>query len=141
MLRFKLVTLEGTKHEGDIHEALIPTPQGQIAVFEHHSPLVSLVDRGIIKVRVKSNDPDDFMEAYATQGGVVEISDNEVKVLVDEADAADKLNKQEVQKAYERAQQLLKEAKDQVSLDHARSMIERTSVQLKVADMKRRRKK
>lgn len=138
MISFKLVTLEGIKNEAEVHEAIIPTPNGQIAVFQHHAPLVSLVDRGIIKVRVKANDPDDFMEVYATHGGVVEISDDEVKVLVDEADAPDEINEKQAQEALDHAKRLLSEAKDQVSLDHAKSMLDRSSVQLKVATMKRR---
>ena len=141
MLKFKLVTLEGLKNEAEIHEAIIPTPNGQIAVFEHHAPLVTLVDRGIIKVRVKPNDPDDFMEVYATHSGVVEISDNEIKVLVDEADAPDEINERQAQEALDHAKRLLSEAKDQVSLDHAKSMLDRSSVQLKVATMKRRSRK
>ncbi|MCA9343100.1 ATP synthase F1 subunit epsilon [Candidatus Saccharibacteria bacterium] len=140
MLSFKLVTLDGVKNEGQIYEAILPTPNGQIGVFEHHAPLVSIIERGVIKVRVKPNDPDDFMEVYATNGGIVEIADNEIKVLADEADAPDEINELEMQKSHEQARQLLSEAKDQVSLDHAQSMLDRSSVRLKVATMKRRRR-
>lgn len=140
MLKFELVTLNGTKVTRDVHEVLLPTPLGQIAVFEHHAPLVSIASQGVIRVRVKQNDPDDFMDVYATNGGVIEIEDNIVRVLVDEADAPEEINRQEAEKAAQEAKQLLAEAKDQVSLDHARSMIERTSVRLKVAELKRHRK-
>lgn len=139
MLSFKLVTLDGVKNEGQIHEAILPTPGGQIAVFEHHAPLVSIIERGVIKVRVKANDPDDFMEVYATNGGIVEIADNEIKVLADEADAPDEINELEMKKSHEQAKQLLAEAKDQVSLDHAQSMLDRSATRLKVAELKKRR--
>lgn len=139
MLKFQLVTLSGVKSSNDVHEVILPTPQGQIAVFENHAPLVSLASAGIIKVRIKPNDPDDFMDVYATSGGVIEVSDNLVKVLVDEADDPDEINEQEVLKAQEEAKSLLKTAKDQISLAHAQTMFDRTTVRLKVADLKNRR--
>lgn len=141
MLKFQLVTLSGTKSSNDVHEVLLPTPQGQIAIFEHHSPLVSLAAAGVIKVRIKANDPDDFMDIYATNGGVIEIADNTVRVLVDEADAPEEINEQEARKAQEEAKNLLKSAKDQISLAHAQTMLDRTSVRLKVAELKNRRKR
>ncbi len=141
MLKFKLVTLSGTKSSNDVHEVLLPTPQGQIAVFEHHSPLVSLATTGVIKVRKKAGDPDDFMDIYATNGGVIEIVNNTVKVLVDEADVPEEINQQEAEKAHQEAKNLLKDAKDQMSLDHAQTMLDRTSVRLKVAELKNRRKR
>jgi F-type H+-transporting ATPase subunit epsilon len=141
MLKFELVTLNGTKSSGEVHEVLLPTPEGQIAVFEHHAPLVSVAKPGIIKVRVKANDPDDFMEIFATNGGVIEVEDNIVRVLVDEADRPEEINEQEVLKAQEEAKQLLQQAEDQISLDRAQSMLDRTAVRLKVAELKNRRKR
>lgn len=140
MLKFQLVTLKGTKSSDDVYEVLLPTPQGQIGVFEHHSPLVSLAIPGIIKVRQKVGDPDDFMEVYATNGGIIEIADNIVRVLVDEADDPEEINEQEAIKAQEEAKNLLKNAKDQVSLSHAQSLLDRSGIRLKVAELKHRRR-
>lgn len=141
MLRFELVTISGTKYSSEVHEVLLPTPDGQIAVFDQHAPLVSIASPGIIKVRRKANDPDDFMEAYATNGGVIEVADGSVRVLVDEADAPEEINQQEAAQAHERAKQLLKESKDQLSLDQAQSLLDRSAVRLKVAELKTRRKR
>lgn len=141
MPRFELVTINGTKYSNEVHEVLLPTPDGQIAVFAQHAPLVSIASPGIIKVRIKASDPDDFMEAYATNGGVIEIADEAVRVLVDEADAPDEINTQEAAKAHERAKQLLKESKDQISLDQAQALLDRSAVRLKVSELKTRRKR
>lgn len=138
MIHFELVTLSGTKHAGEVHEVLLPTPDGQIAVFPDHMPLVTIATPGIIKVRVKAGDPDDFMKVYATNGGVIEITDNKVRVLVDEADSSDEINDKEAEKAHQEAIELRKSAKDQVSLDKAQAMLDRSAVRLKVAELKRR---
>lgn len=141
MIKLQLVTLNGTKSLNDVYEVLLPTPQGQIAVFENHASLMSLASPGIIKVRIKPNDPDDFMEVYATNGGVIEVVDNLVRVLVDEADDPDEINEQEARQAQEDAKNLLKNAKDMVSLEHAQVMIDRTNIRLKVSELKNRRRR
>jgi|SRR5690606_37675902 len=141
MVTFELVTLSGTKFGGDVYEVLLPTPDGQIAVFPHHMPLVSIASPGIISVRKKADDPDDFMEHYAVSGGVIEVLDNRVRVLVDEADDSDEINEAEAEAAKQEAMRLKREAKDEVSLQHAQSLLDRTTTQLKVAELKRHRKK
>jgi F-type H+-transporting ATPase subunit epsilon len=140
MLKFELVTLAGVKHSEQVYEVQLPTPDGYIGVFEHHSPLISLAIPGVISVRTKAGQPDDMMEHFAVTGGVIEISDNTVRVLVDEADRPEDINEAEIQKALEHARKLRAESKDQVSLDHAQSLIDRHSVRLQVAGLKRKRR-
>jgi F-type H+-transporting ATPase subunit epsilon len=140
MIHFSLVTLSGTKFGDNVHEVVLPTPEGQIAVFPDHMPLVTIATPGIIKVRVKAGDPDDFMKVYATNGGIIEITDNKVRVLVDEADSSDEINEKEAEKAHQEALELRKSAKDQVSLDKAQSLLDRSAVRLKVAELKRRKR-
>ena len=140
MIHFSLVTLSGTKFGDNVHEVVLPTPEGQIAVFPDHMPLVTIATPGIIKVRVKAGDPDAFMKVYATNGGIIEITDNKVRVLVDEADSSDEINEKEAEKAHQEALELHKSAKDQVSLDKAQSLLDRSAVRLKVAELKRRKR-
>ncbi len=141
MIKFELVTLSGIKHDGEVYEVLLPTPDGTIAVFQNHMPLVSVVAPGVIKVREKSNDPDDFMDSYATAGGVVEILDNSVRVLVDEADHSDEINEADAKKALDEAHKLRSTAKDQISLDKAQSMIDMHNVRLQVSSLKHRKRR
>lgn len=140
MIKFQLVTLAGVKYSDEAYEVLLPTPQGIIAVFKDHMPLISIASPGVISIRSKSNEPDDMMEHYATNGGVIEIIDNEIRVLADEADHADEINAAEAQKAIEDARKLRAEAKDQVSLDAAQNLLDRSQTRLRVAELKRRRK-
>lgn len=140
MIRFELVTLDGVKFGEEVTEVLLPTMEGQIGVFQNHMPLISVVTNGVISIRHKASDPDDFMDNFAVHGGVVEVADNTLRVLVDEADHADEISEAEAQKAYELAQKMKAEAKDQVSLEHAQSLIDRSAVRLQVAGLKRRRR-
>lgn len=140
MIHFELVTLNGTKYAQEVYEVRLPTPDGEIGVFPNHMPLVTIASPGIILVRPKQNTSDEMMEVFATNGGVIEISNNSVRVLVDEADHAEDINEKEAQEAHARALKLKAEAKDQVGLDEAQSLVDRSAVRLKVAELKRHRR-
>ena len=138
MFRFKLVALTGTKFDDNVYEVILPTMDGQIGVLAHHMPLVSVATNGVIMVRRNPRDSDRDREFFATNGGVIDVSDNTLRVLVDEADHADEINKAEAEAAMERARKMKAEAKDQVSLEHAQSLIDRSVVRLQVANLRRR---
>ncbi len=140
MIRFQLVSLGGLKFDEEVYEVLLPTLDGQIGVLDHHMPLVSVVSTGSIAVRRKASDPDDFRDYFAVSGGVIEVSNNVLTVLVDEADHADEITLAGAQKAFEAAQKLKHDAKDQISLERAQQVIDRQAVRLQVAGMKRRRR-
>lgn len=141
MIHFLLVALSGTKFDGEAYEITLPTLDGEIGVLQDHMPLVSVATTGAIAVRRDAKDRDDQREYFAINGGVIEVSDNTLRVLVDEADHADDINEAEAQAAIERAQAMKAEAKDQVSLEHAQALVDRHNVRLQVAGLKRRHQK
>jgi F-type H+-transporting ATPase subunit epsilon len=138
VFRFQLVSLSGVKFDDQVTEVLLPTLEGEIGVLDHHMPLISVATNGAIAIRRSAKDRDDQREFFATNGGVIEVSDNTLRVLVDEADHADDINEAEAEAAIERARSMVSEAKDEVSLEHAQSMVDRHAVRLQVAGLKRR---
>lgn len=138
MFHFQLVAISGKKFDEDVYEVILPTLDGDIGVLQDHMPLVSVATVGTIVVRRNARDPDTALEYFASSGGVIEVSNNTLRVLVDEADHAEELNEAEIQKALERAQKMKTEAKDQVSLEHAQQLVDRQAVRLQVAGLKRR---
>jgi F-type H+-transporting ATPase subunit epsilon len=138
MFHFQLVALSGTKFDDDVYEVILPTLDGEIGVLAHHMPLISVATTGAIMVRRNPRDDDRDREYFATNGGVIDVSNNTLRVLVDEADHANDINEAEVEAAMERAKQMKVEARDEVSLEHAQSLIDRQSIRLQVAGLKRR---
>ncbi len=138
MIKFELVSLDGVKFSEEVYEVTLPTMAGEIGVLPKHMPLISVAKSGIILVRRRAVDRDDMREAFAISGGAVEVSGDTLRVLVDEADNSDEVNEEEAKKALEQAKKLKAEAKDQVSLDKAQSLIDRQVVRLQVAGIKRR---
>jgi len=137
-MNFKLVTLLGVKIDQEVYEVIIPTPEGEIAVYPSHEHLVSLAVPGAITIRYSKDDSDDKLEHLAISGGVVEILHKSVKVLVDEAIHSDEKIEAESQAALDRAIELRKNAANQIELDKAYQMVDRHQVRLKVAQLRRR---
>lgn len=141
MFHFQLVSISGKKFDEDVHEVILPTLDGEIGVLKDHMPLVSVATTGAIAVRKNPKDSDSQREYFATNGGVIEVSNNNLRVLVDEADNAEEINEAEAQKALEQAKKMVAEAKDEVSLERAQAIVDRQGVRLQVANIKRRHKK
>jgi F-type H+-transporting ATPase subunit epsilon len=137
-MNLELITLLGKKVDQDVYEVMIPTADGEIAVFPGHEPLVSIAVPGAIAVRYKKGDPDSKLDFFAISGGVIEVSQHNVRILVDEADNGTDIIEAESKAALERAVKLRDSAKSQVELEEAHQLVDRHSVRLKVADLHRR---
>ena len=139
-MNFQLVTLAGVRVDESVYEVIIPTVDGEISVFPSHEPLVTVAKSGVITVRRDKQHDNDQMDYFAISGGVVEISADRVRVLVDEAEHGEDIVEAESQAALERAIKLRDEAKTQVELEKAHQLVDRHAVRLKVADLHRRRR-
>ncbi|HEV2413091.1 MAG TPA: ATP synthase F1 subunit epsilon [Candidatus Saccharimonadales bacterium] len=137
-MRFQLITLGGVKFDEDVYEVTLPTSTGEISVLPEHMPLVSLAVPGVITVRHKLHDSSDKFEHFATEGGIIEVDQSGVRILVDEAAHGSEVHAEAEQKALENALKLREQAKDKVSLDQAQAAIDRSQVRLKVAELRRR---
>ena len=138
-MRFILTAISGTKYDEDVYEVVLPTMDGRIGVLAHHMPLFSVIVPGIIAIRKKVNDSDLSIEYLATYGGAIQVADNVLKVLVDEVNHPDEIDEVEARIAMERAQKMKADAKDQASLEHAQSLIDRQTVRLQVSGLRHRR--
>ena len=140
-MRLQLVTLAGVKADRDVYEVILPTSEGEIAVFPDHEPLVTVAVPGAIAVRETKDAPDDAMEYFAISGGIIEVSGRKVRVLVDEADAGDEITEDEARAALERAVALRDNAGDQIDREKAMQLVDRHSVRLRVAELRRRHRR
>ena len=134
----KLVTLSGVKVDETVYEVILPTIDGEIAVFPSHEPLITMLKDGVLAVRRNKDDIDEQLEYYAVSGGVAEIGPKKVKILVDEADQGTDIIETETKAALERAIQLRDNTTDQIELEKAHQLVDRHAVRLKVAGLHRR---
>lgn len=140
-MRLQLVTLMGVQKDEDVYEVQLPTAAGPISVFPGHESLVSVAVPGAIAVRAKKGAADNTLDYFAVSGGVIEITPDMVKVLVDEADHGDDIIEAESKAALEKALAMQKNAKSSVELDKATQLVDRHQVRLNVAGLRRRHRR
>ncbi len=140
-MRLELVTLLGKKIDQEVYGVTLPTADGEISVYADHEPLVTLAVPGAIAVRHKEQGTDDDLEYFAISGGIVEIGGNKMRVLVDEADHGDDIVEAESKAALERALKLRDSAKSQVELEEAHQLVDKHAVRLRVAGLRRHRRR
>lgn len=137
-MNFELVSLDGVKFKAQAYSVILPTASGQITLLAQHEPLLSVVVPGIITIRRNKNDADTHLEHYATYGGVLEVTQDSARVLVDEATHGEEVSIDEAKKAHEAAAALLRQAKTQIELDKAQALVDRQAVRLGVAQLHHR---
>lgn len=137
-MKLELITLLGTKIDRDVYEVIVPTLDGEIGVFPGHEPIVGVVKPGAIAVRYEKSDGDSKLDYFAVSGGIVEVDQKRVRVLVDEAENGADIIETESKAALEKALKLQQSVSDQVELEKASQLVDRHAVRLKVAELHRR---
>jgi F-type H+-transporting ATPase subunit epsilon len=140
-MNLQLITMLGKKVEQKVYDVTIPTADGEIGVFPGHEPLVTMAVPGAIAVRYNKEDGDDKLDYFAISGGVVEISPDSLRILVDEAAEGEDIVESESKAALTRAIEMRDNAKNQVELEQAHQLVDRHTVRLRVADLHRRRRR
>ena len=138
-MNLTLITMKGVKIDKKVYELIVPTAAGEIAIFPGHEPLVAVAVPGAITVRHEKEHGDSKLEYLAISGGIIEVSPQSVRLLVDAAIHGEDIIEAESQAALARAVELRDNAKDQLELEKAHQMVDRHSVRLKVAELHRRR--
>jgi len=129
----KLVSPTGVKHNEEVEEVTLPTPNGQITVLADHTPLISLISPGEIILRLKGKE-----HLLATEGGIAEIKNNTIKILADTAEDIDSLDHLKIEEAKKQAEHLLANAKDDIEYADALAHLEKQLAKLNI--LKRRKK-
>ena len=80
MLKLEIITPEKTLFEGLVKMVKVPGSKGSFGILQNHAPIISSLDAGTITVRLE----DEKEEFFEIKGGVVEVLQNKVTVLVTE---------------------------------------------------------
>lgn len=83
MLKLEIVTPENKVLDAEVDSVSIPTASGEIAVLPSHAPLVSALRPGVVSYAGKG-----MSGKLAVAAGFVEVSNDRVALLVDNAATA-----------------------------------------------------
>lgn len=81
-MQVEILTPEKKLFSGDVYGVQLPGVTGSFEVLEKHSPIVSALGSGIVKILL---DKTGKSNGYKISGGFIEVLDNKVSVLVEGA--------------------------------------------------------
>nr|YP_009752165.1 CF1 subunit epsilon [Linnaeosicyos amara]QIT05575.1 CF1 subunit epsilon [Linnaeosicyos amara] len=117
--------------DSEVAEIILVTNSGQIGVLPNHAPIATAVDIGILRIRLTANDG---WLTMALMGGFARIGNNEVTILVNDAEKASDIDPQEAQQTLEIAEDNLRKAQGKrqtieanLALRRARTLVEAVS--------------
>lgn len=90
---------------GDADIVVLPGVEGEMGILPNHSPLLTLLQMGVITVRIKGEE-----HYFTVSGGVAEVRPDGVIVLANAAEDVDEINIQRAEEAKARAERMLKES-------------------------------
>ena len=87
-----IISAESKVFEGKVENILVPGMVGDFLVLANHAPCISSIRPGFIEFSEGTND----QQRYFVSGGIIEVINNMVSVLVDSAVSGDKIVKEDI---------------------------------------------
>jgi F-type H+-transporting ATPase subunit epsilon len=102
-IRCEIVSQDRIVFQGDADIVVLPGAEGVMGVLPNHSPLLTVLQFGIITVRSKGSE-----ENFTVAGGVAEVQPDQVTILADAAENVEEIDIQRAENARKRAEEMLK---------------------------------
>ena len=87
-----IISAESKVFEGNVENVLVPGMVGDFLVLSNHAPCISSIRPGFLEFSEGTSDK----QRYFVSGGIIEVNNNMVSVLVDSAVSGDKVVKEDI---------------------------------------------
>ena len=134
-MHLDVVSAEQEIFSGTVNMVVAPAEMGDIGIMPHHSPLITRMRPGEIKVVVDGKD-DQF---FYVSGGMLEIQPHVVTVLSDTAMRAKDLDEERVLEMKRRAETTLSDKRSEYEEARALAELAQVTAQLRILEKRRMR--
>lgn len=135
MLHLQIITPEKTVYDDEVEQVTLPTTTGQITILPYHISLVTSIHPGELVFKKHQKE-----SRLAAGYGFAQVSENNVKILVDLAAPEEELEEKKIEEAKRRAEEAIKQ-KHLLSEEEyatAAAELQKALVQLKIKHRHRR---
>lgn len=132
-----IVSAEGAIFSGAAAMVFVPAEMGEMGIAPRHSPLITRVANGEIRVQTENGEEQSFF----VSGGVLEVQPKVVTVLADTALRARDIDEAAVMKAKQEAEEALAERKGDIDMARAQAELAEAVARLKFLEKVRRNAK
>ena len=130
-LKLEIVTPFSKVFAGEIAALVAPGSEGYFGVLPGHTPMLATLAIGYLKVQQQGQD-----KYFAISGGYAEVGSDQIVVLAETAEPADKIDVNRAQQAKTRAEERLHAGRKDWDLERARAALHRSLNRLKVAEVR-----
>ena len=132
-LHLEIVTPERLAYSDEVDMVLVPGIEGELGILPHHTPLVSLLGVGELKIR-KGGDE----ESFAIVGGFLQVRPDKVVVMAETADMASEIDLDLAREARREAERALETGYvEGADLAVARAELQQALLRIRVAERRR----
>ena len=133
-LHLEIVTPERLAYSDEVDMVLVPGIEGELGILPHHTPLVSLLGMGELRIRKEGQE-----EVFAIAGGFLQVRPDKVVVMAETASLAAEIDLEKAEEARREAQRALESGfHEGADLAAARAELQRTLLHIRVAERHRR---
>nr|QHN60183.1 ATP synthase CF1 epsilon subunit [Caulerpa sertularioides f. longipes] len=126
-IKFSIITPDRVFLNNEADEIILPTNTGQMGILTGHAPLITALDVGVLLFRSNKK-----WISLALMGGFALIQENNLTVLVNEAESANTINYDGALRALENARQQLVQATNQKEKVSAQFSLKRAQARFQV---------
>lgn len=129
----QIITPKKVVFQDKVISVTAPSSSGEITILYNHTPLVSLLKEGVVKI--VQNGEETF---FSIGGGYVETTGKEVNLLVSRAYGQDELDEKAIKQAKEKAERLIQESKTEEERRQAMASLRRSIIDLRLLGLARK---
>jgi F-type H+-transporting ATPase subunit epsilon len=101
-IHVEITSQDRSVFSGEADIVVVPGTLGEMGILPHHSPLLSTMKFGLIKVRYKGEE-----KVFTVAGGIVEVQPDQVTILADSAENVEEIDISRAESAKQRAEEML----------------------------------
>ena len=127
-LTVRVIAPDNVVWDGDVEEVILPSTTGQMGILSNHAPLLTALDTGVMRVR-----PGKDWQNIAIMGGFAEVEDNQVQVLVNEAQLGSEIDLDAAKQAFSDAEATVNSSQEGSDKLKANKALKKARAQLQAA--------
>jgi F-type H+-transporting ATPase subunit epsilon len=139
-LKFDIITPDGVVFSGKVESLVAPGASGSFGVLMNHAPFMTTLAIGKVEITRKTDgsasSSKQEKQYFATSGGFIQVLDNQVTLLAETCEPADKIDIERAEAALKRAQERLKSPTKDIDIIRAEFAMKRALNRIKVAKYK-----
>lgn len=129
-LKLEIITPLGIKFSSNVEYILLKTTEGNMGILPNHAPFVAGLQSEEIKIKINKTKE----ISYYISGGFLEISDEKIVIIVEEAMLPNEINLLEAKKELEFAKKRIEKLNEDRQVVLAQKSLQDALMKVKIAE-------